>query len=105
MSTPSTFAPSSRRRQRGRAVAAAEVEHVHARLDAERADQLLAALAHGRGDPGEVALFPERLVRIDLVQNQVRHSNYLSKIQCEIPGALGRREDAPGKREAYRWPM
>ena len=54
-----------RRGNRGRAVAAAEVEDLHARRDPERRDQRFAALPHGlRAMPGEVALFPECLVRI-----------------------------------------
>src|SRR6187551_3353659 len=56
MSTPRTFAPS---------LAAAEVEDVESVGDSQRHDQSLAALAHALCDASEVALLPERLVRID----------------------------------------
>ena len=51
-------------RQRGRAVAAAEVENLHPLTDPDVADERLAALPHARCDAGEVALLPERFVRI-----------------------------------------
>ena len=49
---------------RGGPVAAPEVEDVDAGGDPELFDEPLAAVAHGRRDPGEVALLPQRLVRI-----------------------------------------
>ena len=64
MSTPRTSAPSLRRRQRGRPVAASEVEHLQSRGDAESGDERLAALSHARRDAREVALLPQCLVRI-----------------------------------------
>ena len=50
--------------KRGGAVAAAEIEHVHARADTEFGDQLLTAVAHGLRDPREIAFFPEGLVGV-----------------------------------------
>ena len=64
MSTPEHVGPEPRRRDRGGAVAAAEVEHLEPVRDRRALDQRLAAVAHARGDAGEVALFPERFVRI-----------------------------------------
>jgi hypothetical protein len=51
-------------RQSGGAVAAAEIEHVHARGDLQRRDQRLAALAHRVGDAGEIAFLPQGFVRV-----------------------------------------
>src|SRR6185369_16343962 len=53
-----------RERERRGAVAAAQVQHLDRRFDAERAGHRLAGLAHECGDRGEVALLPECLVRI-----------------------------------------
>jgi hypothetical protein len=39
-------------------VAAAQVEHLHARRDAEPSHQRLAAFTHARRDTGEVPLLP-----------------------------------------------
>ena len=64
MSTPRTFAPSLRRRQRRGPVAAAEVQDLEPVGDPERLHERLAALAHALRDAREVALLPERLVRI-----------------------------------------
>ena len=64
MSTPRTSAPSCASGTRGRPVAAAEVEHLAARRDAELRHERLAALAHVRREAGEVALLPECLVRV-----------------------------------------
>ena len=46
------------------AVAAPEVEHGDAGVDADALDEVLAARPHRRRDPGEVALLPQRLVGI-----------------------------------------
>ena len=54
----------ARRGQRGRAVAAPEIEDAKAVGDVEVLDERLTAVAHGLGDAGEVALLPERLVRV-----------------------------------------
>jgi hypothetical protein len=77
MSTPTTFAPfraAGRAAQHvgaalgggqsRRSVAAAEIQHLHARCDAEVGHEPLPALAHAVRDAREVAFFPERLVRI-----------------------------------------
>ena len=78
------------------AVAAAEVEDLHARRDAERGDQLLTAFAHGLGDPGEVALLPQRLVRIGLFDDEFGHVEFPLKAlapraaNCLRRGALHR---------------
>ena len=72
-------------RHGGRAVAAAEVEHVQPGRDPERRDERLAALAHGRRDAGEVALLPQRLVR-------VRHRGDSFRFQW------GRPDRRPGRR-------
>ena len=54
----------ARLRHGGRAVAAAEVEDLHALPDADGSHQRRAALAHRLGNLREVAFFPEGLVRI-----------------------------------------
>src|SRR5262249_57245860 len=56
--------PAARRRQRRRAVSTAEIEHLEPRLHAEALHHRLAAFAHALRNAGEVALLPERLVRI-----------------------------------------
>ena len=61
---PEHIRAQSRFRQRGRSVAAAEIEDLHALRDAEFLDQLLPAFSHAFRDAGEVALFPKRFVRI-----------------------------------------
>jgi hypothetical protein len=53
-----------RRRYRRRPVAAAQVEDLEPADLAEALDHRVAALAHARGDPREVSLFPQRLIRI-----------------------------------------
>jgi hypothetical protein len=52
------------RRQGRRPVAAAQVQYLQSRGDAEAGDERLTAPAHACRDPGEVALFPQCLVRI-----------------------------------------
>jgi hypothetical protein len=54
----------ARRRNRRRAVAAAEVQHLEPLRDADALDERRAALAHGVGDAREVALLPQGLVGI-----------------------------------------
>src|SRR5947209_19516538 len=55
----------SRRRQRSGSVARCEVENLKPVGDPKLIDERFAALSHARGDPGEVTLFPQCLVRID----------------------------------------
>src|SRR6266480_256062 len=59
--------PELRRRQGGRAVAAAEVQDVEPRGDPERRHEGLATLPHALRNASEVALLPECLVRIHLI--------------------------------------
>src|SRR5262249_645155 len=54
----------SRRRQGCRSITAAEVEDLLSFGDPQIVDQRLAARSHAFGDTREVALFPERFVRI-----------------------------------------
>ena len=56
--------PETGRGDRGRAVAAAQVEDVDALCDPDPINERGAAVAHARRDAGEVAFLPERLVRI-----------------------------------------
>jgi len=51
-------------RQRRRAVAAAEIQHFHARRNAEAIYERVSAFAHGCRDAREVALLPHGLIRI-----------------------------------------
>ena len=51
-------------RQRSGAVAATEVEDFHSRRDADSLDERVSALAHGVGNAGKVAFFPQGLVWI-----------------------------------------
>jgi len=52
-------------RHGGRAVAAAQIEHLESGRDPERRDEGFSAPPHRLGDACEVALFPQRVVRID----------------------------------------
>src|SRR5262249_28005516 len=52
------------RTSRGGAVAAPEIQDLEPPGDAERRDERRAALAHGLRNSGEIALFPQRFVRV-----------------------------------------
>src|SRR4051794_10258707 len=56
--------PESRRRDRGRPVAAAEIQDLEPARDPEPRDERFPAFSHGLRDASEVSLLPERLVRI-----------------------------------------
>ena len=60
-------------RNGGRPIAAAEIEHLHSRLDTEALDEFLTALAHRCRDESEIALFPKSLVRIDRLNSKICH--------------------------------
>ena len=79
MSTPSTLAPELRLGERGRAVAAAEVEDVEPSVIPIRSTSASPLVAHARRDAGEVALLPERLVRIHR-----RPSSSIEIIDCSL---------------------
>ena len=51
------------------AVTATEIENFHAFLNAQPTDEGFSAFAHGRGDLGEIALFPECFVWIHRVRS------------------------------------
>jgi hypothetical protein len=57
--------PRLRRRHGRGAVAAAQVEHFEPFADTDGPHQRFPAFAHGRRNAGEVALLPQRLVRVD----------------------------------------
>jgi hypothetical protein len=56
--------PELGRRNRCGAVTATEIQHPHPLADVQIADERLSTLPHGRRDASEVALLPQRLVRI-----------------------------------------
>ena len=70
----------SRRRQRRGSVAASEVQNLEPFANPKLTDERRPALSHGRGDPGEIALFPQGLVRIGRGDNVSGH--YFLHVSC-----------------------
>src|SRR5204863_1501444 len=71
----------SGRGQRGRAVAASQVQHLRSCCDADAGHDSLSALAHSRRDPGEVALLPQCLIRIWI--HELSLLVWTRKVQCD----------------------